>query len=79
MAWLSAIFSLLVAALVAIVRTLSFQDGKNTEKLRNNQEVNEALKDEIDRLNTLPRNDIDRFRLWERRIKEAKDREKRQQ
>jgi hypothetical protein len=75
MQWITALFSFLGAVLVAIVRIRSMQDGKKLEKLKIMGMENEALKSEIDRLNSKPATDRDRLRLFERAKLKAKARE----
>lgn len=73
-----------ISGILAIVlaigsRVFYYNTGKQKEQLKNREKANEALVEEINRLNSLPRHDADRFKLWEYKIKQAKDREKRQQ
>jgi ABC-type phosphate transport system auxiliary subunit len=72
------IFGILVSVIAVVVRVFFWNSGRMKERLKNTEKANDALVEEINRLNSLPRNDTDRFKLWAERIKQAKDREKSQ-
>lgn len=76
---LYALFGTLVSAIAVFARVFFYHAGKTSERLKSEQRNNDALKDEIERLNSLPRHDPDRLKLWERKIREAKAREKGEQ
>jgi len=73
---LYALFGTLVAAIAVVGRVFFYHAGKTSERLKSEQRENEALKDEIDRLNSKPVTDTDRMRFFARAIIKAKAREK---
>jgi hypothetical protein len=79
MNFLNSIWAMLQRAVAAIAAVFFYHLGKQSEQKKQADAENEALREEIDRLNSLPVTDTDRLKLWERKIQQAKDREKRQQ
>lgn len=72
---LYALFGILAGAIAIVGRVFFYHAGKQAEQLKSEQRDNEALKDEIDRLNSKPVTDTDRHKLFERAKVKARARE----
>lgn len=70
-----ALFGILVSAIAIAGRVFFWSAGRTKERLKSEQRNNEALREEIDRLNAKPVTHNDRMRLFERAKTRAKARE----
>jgi len=75
MNFFTSILAMLRNAAVAIAAHFFYQLGKQSEQKKQTDAENEALKDEIDRLNSKPVTDTDRHKLFERAKVKARARE----
>jgi hypothetical protein len=73
---LYALFGTLVSAIAIFARVFFYHAGKTSERLKSEQRDNDALRDEIDRLNSKPVTPDDRAKLFERAKIKARAREK---